>query len=163
MSSFSSGELDWIIWAWRYVREDYLPFDINVTTDEAVYLAAPGNRRIRCVVTDTDTARPGVGGVAYTDLFNRTGDIPCWAFNDSSAKSMAMTVSHEVGHTFGLAHDGSATSKYHFGHGSGATSWGPIMGAPWGARVVTWTKGDHTGSTNSQDDLDIITRLRGVG
>ena len=34
---------------WRRSAEDYAPFQINVTTDEAVYLAAPSNRRIRCM------------------------------------------------------------------------------------------------------------------
>jgi len=47
------------------VSEDYAPFTINVTTDEAVYLAADESSRIRCIVTPTTDASPGSGGVAY--------------------------------------------------------------------------------------------------
>lgn len=36
--------------------------------------------------------------------------------------------SHEVGHSVGLYHDGVNSSSYYWGHGSGATSWAPIMG-----------------------------------
>lgn len=35
----------------RRTAEDYPPFEINLTTEESVYLAAPANRRIRCIIT----------------------------------------------------------------------------------------------------------------
>ena len=55
---------------------------------------------------------------------------PAWIFRSGSATYDALTISHEVGHNFGLKHHGTSTSGYY----SGAGSWIPIMGvAPSGA------------------------------
>ena len=37
-------------------------------------------------------------------------------------------------------------------------SWGPIMGAPFSANVTQWSNGDYNNSTNTEDDLAIITK-----
>ena len=143
---------------WEEVAEDMRPFKINVTTDRAVYDDAAQNKKMMCIVTPTNDAAPGAGGVAYLNSFYDGSIDPCWAFNRSPG-SCAMTVSHEVGHTFGLRHDGltSQTSQtvYHEGNGT----WGPIMGAPFGLNVVSWSKGDYEGNTNTEDDLAIIANL----
>ena len=47
---------------------------------------------------------------------------------------------------------------YHPGTSFGATSWGPIMGAPFGKNLTQWSNGDYANSTNSQNDLSIITK-----
>jgi len=137
---------------WADVSEDMRPFDINVTTDRAVFDAAPVNRRMQCIVTPTTDAQPGAGGVAYLNSFYDGTDGPCWCFN-LGGSSTAMTISHEVGHTFGLRHDGLNAAEYHPGNGT----WGPIMGAPFGNSVVSWSKGDYLGNTNTEDDLEMIT------
>jgi hypothetical protein len=36
----------------------------------------------------------------------------------------------QVGHNLGLYHDGTPTATYYAGHGSGASSWAPIMVSP---------------------------------
>ena len=54
---------------WRRSAEDYAPFQINVTTDQAVYLAAPSNRRIRCIITPDNEWYGPYGGVAYVNSF----------------------------------------------------------------------------------------------
>jgi hypothetical protein len=64
--------------------------------------------------------------------------------------------SHEVGHTVGLLHDGTATEGYFGGHGTGAGSWAPIMGVGYYKEVVQWSKGEYTGANNTQDDLTVI-------
>ncbi|MCI5168542.1 MAG: hypothetical protein D3903_21220, partial [Candidatus Electrothrix sp. GM3_4] len=52
-SSFSSTD-QYNMWlAWREAAEDYAPFDINVTTSEAVYLATPVTNRVQIIATTT--------------------------------------------------------------------------------------------------------------
>ena len=144
---------------WEEVAEDMRPFKINVTTDRAVFDTAAIGKRMMSIVTPTTVAFPGSGGVAFLDSFYDGNDDPCWTFN-LSPSSCAQTVSHEVGHTFGLEHDGllgqPQQTEYHRGNGT----WGPIMGAPFGLNVVSWSDGAYEGATNTnQDDLQIINDL----
>ena len=148
---------------WNRVKEDFTPFNIDVTTDIARYNGAPVGRRMRCIVTPTDTAAPGSGGVAYLRSFYQAGSqfsstIPCWVFNQS-VSGATEAISHELGHTFGLSHDGrtSPAEGYFNGHGSGALSWGPIMGAPYNRTITHWSKGEYASANNREDDIAIIT------
>ena len=150
---------------WARVAEDFASFDINVTTDRAVFDAAAVTRRAHCVITPTDTAMPGSGGVAYLNSFG--DDVPSWAFNAGEA-TCADTISHEVGHMVGLSHDGTTEGVvYYGGHGSGVTSWAPIMGAYFAdggeENLTQWSKGEYPKANNQQDDLNIITTENGFG
>ena len=138
---------------WKRVAEDYMPFNINVTTDLRVYQNAPETSRQRCVVTPTTKASPGAGGVAYIGSWNWSGDTPCWAFY-STGKNAAEVISHEVGHTLSLGHDGQNPSTGYFGgHGTGVVGWAPIMGVGYSKNVVQWSKGEYTAANNTEDDL----------
>ena len=68
----------------------------------------------------------------------------------------------QVGHTFGLNHDGRMwpsgnEDEYYYGHGSGSTQWCASMG--WGADSLNvFSDGRYIGATNTaQDDLKRIT------
>lgn len=150
---------------WQAVSEDFAGFNISVTTIRSRYDSAPFTKRMRCIQTPTNTAAPSAGGVAYVNSFSRAGvtfrqDIPCWSFNSSNVNVMAMTISHELGHTVGLVHDGfndgHSVLTYYGGHGSGSTGWGPLMGAPFGKAVTQWSKGEYSGANNTEDDVAII-------
>ena len=141
---------------WRRVAEDFVPFRINVTTDLAVFQAAPSDSRQRNIHTTTKTASPNSGGVAYIGSFNTTENSPCWSFN-SSIKSAAETISHEFGHTLRLRHDGTFSREYYPGHGDGMTSWGAIMGAAFDPELTQWSKGEYSSADNKENDLSIIT------
>ena len=142
------------------VAEDYAPFDITFTTRRADYESATVGRRMRVIVTPTDSAYPGGGGVAFTGSWSRAGasfseTIPAWVFT-LSAKSVAEAISHEVGHTLGLSHDGTRSTSYYSGHGgtlSSPTSWAPIMGMSYYKSLTHWSKGEYANSNNTEDEM----------
>jgi len=149
---------------WKRVSEDYAPFQINITTDAAVYAAAAPTHRIRCIVTPTYSWYGSAGGVAYVGSFTWPGDTPCWVFSSllsNSPSYIAEAASHEIGHTLGLSHDGTATLTYYAGQGTGGTSWAPIMGVGYDRKVVQWSKGEYAGANNKEDDLAIIAGANG--
>ena len=152
----------------RRVAEDFSPFNINVTTQESVFLAAPSDRRIRCIITPDNEWYGSAGGVAYLNSFTWTGDTPCWVFSDmlsNSPRYIAEASSHEIGHTLTLRHDGrlSPSEAYYQGHGTGEIGWAPIMGVGYYKLLVQWSKGEYLSANNTEDDLSRITTLNGFG
>ncbi len=145
---------------WEVTSQDYFTWDVNVTTDRAVFDAADPCKRKMAIVTSTTTAAPGSGGVAYVGSFGNCKGEPCWVFNNG-AKVAGETISHEVGHTVGLSHDGgTANANYYSGH----NSWAPIMGSAYGANDVgQWSLGEYSGATNQEDDIKIIGTTNGFG
>lgn len=149
---------------WQRVSEDFAPFDLDITTDVNRYNNAPVGSRMRCIITPTDAwyKNGAAGGVAYLNSFDRAGagyssTIPCWAFN-GGVNAGAETISHEVGHTFGLSHDGRTepVEGYYYGHGAGTVSWAPIMGVGFYSSVTQWSKGEYLNANQKQDDIAII-------
>ncbi|RYY50132.1 MAG: T9SS type A sorting domain-containing protein [Chitinophagaceae bacterium] len=152
------------------VSEDYRPFNVNITTDLAKFIAAPFNQRIRIIVTPTSAWRPGVGGVSYTGSFTWVDDTPGFVFSDrlGNIKFIAECVSHESGHTVGLTHqsrynaDCGLTETYNSGNGAGETGWAPVMGNSYNRNMTGWNDGPTPyGCANTQDNLTIITTQNG--
>lgn len=151
---------------WKRVAEDYMPFNINVTTDLRVYQNAPVSSRQKCVFTPATSAMPsGAAGVAYIGSWNWGSDTVCWSIY-TSGKAGGEVGSHEPGHTLGLSHQtqeipngsgGYTHNEYFSGQGSGATGWAPIMGAGYYDNVVAWAKGEYRYAGNTNDALRTIT------
>lgn len=155
------------------VAEDFRPFNLNITTDLAKFLAAPLDKRMRVVVTPTSAWYPSVAGISYVTSFVWGDDTPCFVFSDrlsNDPKKIAETISHEGGHTMGLSHQANfastctLVSSYHTGSGSGITSWGPIMGNAATRTLTQWNFGPTpNGCSVKQDNLSIITTKNGFG
>lgn len=116
---------------YEVVKEDFLPFNINVTTRRVIYDARNSwgkPMRMRAIVTPTDEwysnwrgEDPGDGRSPGNGVFRESGDglafsksVPYFVFlNDWNGTSMTTSaleigghISHEAGHMFGLLHDG---------------------------------------------------------
>jgi hypothetical protein len=171
-STFDDAERADIQSIWQRVSEDYAPFDVDVTTADPGSAAltrssaADATFGARALFSPSDTARTAVcggscGGVAYVGTFDSTSATPdytqpAWIFpqglGPNSAKFMAEAASHELGHTLGLAHDGTSTKDYYTGQGS----WAPIMGVGYGQPITQWSHGDYADANNQQDDYAVM-------
>lgn len=142
---------------WRRVCEDFQGFNLNITTDRRVFDTAAAGRRQQVIITPTKDAAPSAGGVAYVNSYNSTTPRPCWVFY-STGKNAAEVISHEVGHTLGLSHDGrtSPPETYYGGHGTDPVGWAPIMGVGYSKNLTQWSKGEYLSANRTQDDLSII-------
>jgi hypothetical protein len=176
-TNFDAEERAQIYAAWRSVAEDYAAFDLNITTADPGPEALTRTSSVdptygtRVVITPRNAvADNGArGGVAYLGTFATVGSEvyqPAWAFSDFSGRyglSIAQVISHEVGHTLGLSHDGTAfPSQPASAYNTGAGEWAPIMGASYGRRVSQWSAGEYPGANNRQDDIAIIASLAPV-
>ncbi len=172
--AFSNTELAAIQGIWQRVAEDFLPFDVNVTTQDpgSAALAKSGSSDaawgVRVVIGGDGTwYAANVGGVAYVGSFNWSSDTPAFVYEDhlgnGAEKYTAEAISHEAGHTLGLSHDGTSTTGYYAGQGSGETGWAPIMGVGYYQNFTQWSQGEYADANNHQDDLAIITSQNGFG
>ena len=87
-NSFSDSELIEIQKQFQNVAEDFLPFDVNVTTiDPGVAALSKSSVNdttwgIRAVNTQpTDGFGSGIGGIAYLNSFSYNQDTPVFTFN----------------------------------------------------------------------------------
>jgi PKD repeat protein len=166
---WNTVEMDRIQLIWQRIAEDFLPFNIDVTTQD------PGTealRRtdandayygVRVVISPSNFYSTGAGGVAYLGSFTWATDTPCYVFTQQlgggNEKYTAEAASHEAGHTLGLMHDGiTGGAAYYQGQGS----WASIMGVGYYKSLVQWDKGEYTNANNKQDDLAVITGSYGV-
>jgi len=64
-----------------------------------------------------------------------------------------LAASHEIGHTLGPNHDGTAASPHYYG---GHANWAPIMGNGHAKPIVHWSKGEYASANNLEDDLSLM-------
>ena len=174
---FTAAEREVIQRVWMRVAEDFLPFDLDVTTEapptaDLVDDGSPGDRYgVRVVVGGAadDWLGGAAAGIAFVPSFRDAVDTPAYVFSEEFAgfprldMFLAETASHEAGHTFGLEHDADPTDEYHAGHGFGANGWGTILGAADGRAVSQWDRGEFVGAENAEDDLAVIAEFSGAG
>jgi hypothetical protein len=165
-TTFSDAEQLSIRRIWQRVAEDYSAFNVDVTTERP---ATFNIRTAEAVITrNTDASgQPNpsstAGGVSYVGAFATSTYAsyrPAWIYDNNLAGEesyIGEATAHEIGHNMGLSHDGTTEPQdYYRGHGSGDTSWGPIMGASYGRNVTQWSKGEYYLANNTQDDLATI-------
>jgi Metallo-peptidase family M12B Reprolysin-like len=175
VASFSDPERQRIQLIWERVSEDFIPFNVDVTTEDpgAAALTKSGSPDeewgIRIVIggSSSDWWGSPVGGLAYIGSFNWSSDTPGFVFpaqlGSGNEKYTAEAISHEVGHALGLNHDGrsSPVEEYFAGHGAAETSWAPIMGSSYYKNVTQWSKGEYAYASQTEDDLTIISTQNG--
>lgn len=169
-STFTANEHTYIQQVWQIVSEKYAPFDVDITTEDpgpAGYnrsSAADAYFGDHVIITNNSTAvntacGGSCSGIALLNTFDDTWYTdsylePAWVFSSKTSGSAvltAYTVAHEVGHTFGLNHDGDASHEYSSGH----ANWFPLMGSSAKA-VGQFSKGEYSGANNTQDDVTVI-------
>jgi len=167
-SSFSDNELARIQYIWQRVAEDFIPFDVDVTTQdpgvESLIKRGPTDTQygIRvCIGGNSAWTGSSIGGIAQPASFNSSSDTPCFVFpanlGNGAEKYVAEAASHEVGHTLYLTHDGTTGGvEYYEGQGAGPTGWAPLMGIGYYKELTQWSQGEYANANNHQDDLVAI-------
>ena len=165
-STFSDAEQLAIKRIWQRMAEDFAPFNIDVTTERPATFTIRTAHALITRSTDANGANnpsATAGGVAYVNVFANAvypNYRPAWIYFDNLAfdeSYIAEAASHEIGHNLGLSHDGRTDGlEYYGGHGSGDTSWGPLMGTGYNRNVSQWSKGEYYRASNTEDDLAII-------
>jgi hypothetical protein len=155
--TFSNAERLLIQKVWMRVAEVYSAFDVDVTTERPANI--DGQTGSTILVTPKQST---IGGYAYLNSFGAaytsTANAFCYPNNlANNEKFIADCVSHEFGHTLGLAHQGQLPyTPYYLGQGVGETGWAPIMGVGYYKKLVQWSKGEYVRASNKSDAYSIM-------
>ncbi|MDO5579863.1 MAG: zinc-dependent metalloprotease family protein [Planctomycetia bacterium] len=184
--TFNDAEKAAIYDIWQRVSEDYLPFNVNVSTAEPTLDAL-----IRTDSSDTvygirvciggsysDWYKHSAGGVAYIGSFTYLSDTPCFIFSDGfkfssgwNTKMLSESLTHEVGHSLGLRHDGTLVGSTKTEYYTGTELWAPIMGTGYYSRLTQWSKGEYANAAvinngtqipDGEDDIAVLTNRLGL-
>lgn len=180
--TFNYAEHAMIQKIWKEISDAFAAFDVDVTTQdpgvENIRKTTVGDTNYGTRVCfggkgsyvpnflEAGDDPDGILGVAMLNSFNfqissvaYANDCPVLIFSDSiyqkgSARNVADTAVHELGHAFNLNHsttdDGTTEVEYYAGH----NDWAPYMGDTTGKTVAQWTDGDYdANATNTEDNL----------
>ncbi len=142
------------------VREHYKIYNVDITTDPAVFAAAPIGHKIEVVITEDWAWYGQAGGVAYIGSSTWTDGSPAFVFStllNYSSHNIEEAASHEAGHTFWLRHqsdclNGVLTNQY---------SLGKVMGNSYYVSYGLWVVGPNPFCA-SQDDDAMLTAALGL-
>jgi hypothetical protein len=141
----------------------YSQFNINVTTDQSIYNAAPITKRSECFITETyQWYGSGAGDVSFVGSFAWGDNTPCFVFSmllNYNTKFILEAVPHELGHTLSLYHAAKydtlciLTSQYDYGNNGIA----PIMGVAYFQQLSLFGKFPTPfGCNDMADEVAII-------
>ncbi len=141
--------------AWQGVASAYSAFDVNVTSDVAIYDATTARNRGKACISNEEGR-----STCYVSIFGTSRC--CDIYNKGNGNYQGLTLSHELGHMMGLDHDGTSSEEYFTGFAT--YKWVPLMGdctpkKSWGTQALyQWSKGEYSGANRKEDDLAIITK-----
>ena len=139
-----------ITWIHKMIAEHFSLFNLNITTDPAVYERAPVHQRIRVIITPEGSwFGATVTGVSAIGSFVWGDDTPAWVFlNALSGNSayIAAAATHQIGHTLGLQHQsvydsyGIMITELSGGENNIFSNQAPLMGIPF-FKPADWKDG----------------------
>lgn len=139
---------------WEVVAADFAAFDLNVTTNRAIFDATDTLNKGWCVFGNNSIG--GAAGLSFVGIFG-TGKASVVSTGAAGLGTDCGSVaSHELGHLFGLSHDGQIWPSPSVEYYGGNSDWSPIMGTFYGKSYVTWSKGEYTDASKKEDDIAII-------
>jgi len=154
-----------IVWIHKIIAEHFKLFNLNITTDPAVYDRAPVHQRMRVIVTPEGDWYGPATGVSAIGSFVWGDDTPAWVFMNSLSGNpsfIAASATHQIGHTLGLQHQsvydsyGAMITELSGGESNIFSNQAPLMGIPF-YKQADWKDGHpSTGAWNIQSDTAMI-------
>lgn len=160
------------------VAEDYSPFEVRITRNQQEFNSAsyPKMKAIVTRKTSVMMSSPQLGpnaGVAYVSSILWNDDTPCFIFTNeftgpSRVKMIAEAISHEIGHTFGLYHQGEPDgtecgffTEYRSASNDFQNS--ALMGNPYQGKASRWIVGPsmQLPCGTLQNDASVIASVAG--
>jgi hypothetical protein len=154
-----------ITWIHNMVSEHFKLFNLNITTDRAVYDRAPVHQRIHVIITPDGSWYGPVTGISAIGSFSWGNDTPAWVFTNALSDNpsfIANCATHQIGHTLGLQHQseydsyGVMITELSGGETNIFSNEAPLMGIPL-YKKASWKDGHpSTGAHDTQSDTAMI-------